>query len=170
MSYDSGHKNPECMHDDFGDIIAYYKLNMTQNLNNLKNKNIFQKFAKCFNYHRIRTILTCLIWYRMGIQNVFTCLQNGLSIIMSFYYWPSWPWWLQAKTPRIRQNIHPLPWSCDLDCPVPSYSKPTCSPQKSVKLCAICSCKLYFQPDLFPFPIQFPDRKAERAISGSWWN
>lgn len=68
MSYDSGHKNPECMHDDFGEIIAYYKLNTTQSLNNLKNKNIFQKFAKCFIYHRIRSILICLIWYRMGTQ------------------------------------------------------------------------------------------------------
>lgn len=56
MSYDSGHKNPECMQDDFREIIAYYKLNMTQSLNNPPNKNVFQKFAKCSIYHRIRSI------------------------------------------------------------------------------------------------------------------
>lgn len=33
------------MHDDFGESTAYYKLNVTHSLNNLKNKSIFQKFV-----------------------------------------------------------------------------------------------------------------------------
>lgn len=58
------------VHDGFGEIIKFSKLNFARGLTNLKSKSIFQTFIVFWKHFNMFDI-------KWGLKNVFKCLQNA---------------------------------------------------------------------------------------------